>query len=320
MSKDKIGVWLKATEDLGEDVNIKFGHIQDSTQQEKPQWQLLSHKEFDGIGGLIYLLHQSGYPEKIQIPLLRQDDRPNFLKKLVALYHALRSPLPATPLISSNAATPVTNPNNLITWKIFSHEETLQIQQTAAAMDISLNTFLLYHLNQAVLAFFESPSNQVSWRIPVNLRGAVRPIAPTANQWGFIQVIYEKTTTPQELQHLIKDALQHHGHWGTWLLCNLLGSLSAQFLQNAIKKDIEKGFFLTGVFSNLGDWSQSNQNPHEAWVIGVPVTKCVPVGGVALIWAEKLALTLQLHHSLCQDTQILAAMMADWINHLLKKE
>lgn len=319
MQKDKIGRWIEATEKLDEQINIGYAHIKHCTNHQSPQWLLLSHKQFDGIGGLIYLLRDKSYFNQLVIPRLREEDRPCVFKKVAALIRTLYTPIPHTPLINLRKTKDEKDICHLhpIAFKIFSIEETIKIKKAAKKADVSLNTFLLYHLNQSVLDFFASQMDKVSWRIPVNMRGAVHILSETANAWGFIQIIYEKNISMKQLQLLIKEHLEKHEHWGFWLLCNILGSLSPDFILNATKNDIKKGFFLTGVFSNLGDWSHPIQDPDEAWLVSVPVIKYVPVGSVALIWAQKLSLTIQVHSSLTKDPHLVESMMECWKNKLL---
>src|SRR5882724_7555357 len=57
-STDIIGEWFIAAEELGEYIGIRFGHIAPGTEQ--PEWTFLSHRDFDGIGGLARLLRQGG--------------------------------------------------------------------------------------------------------------------------------------------------------------------------------------------------------------------------------------------------------------------
>lgn len=313
---DRIGRFLSVNEQLGESIDIPFGYIKDFNNLAKIEWFVLSHKEVDGIGGLITILNRLNRPNAFIIPTLNKMDRPKFFVKLKAFLKVLKTPLPSTPIkkLCTNVCQQLKQENALV-FHVFSKEATKKITERAKLKNISLNTFLLYCLNKAIARFFAA-SEIVSWRLPVNMRGAVKAASITENQWSFIQIIFKKNISPNELHNLIKNHLIQKEHWGYWWLGNVLGSLSARFVLQAAKKDITNGFFLTGVFSNLGELASTSSFPLEAFIAAAPVVKTVPISGNTLIWAQKLSITLQLHPSICDDKKIADAILETWINYL----
>jgi hypothetical protein len=305
MKTDWVAEVFSAMRDCGEDISIVYGHI----KRGQPQWLELQHDEFDGIGGLACLLRHHGHRVG-RLPELK-NDRLSFAR-------GVRGVLSVLPEIKSRprqwrrfdaarkaGMRPV---SERVAWHLFGARETQAIVQAAKAAGVSVNTFLLYHLDAAARELTPASAAR-RWMLPINLRGAVTRPREGPPHMAFLGVDLDDGAAPAQVQARI-DALREKAyHWGVWILLQAGRLMGKQGMRRDIAKRERQQHGWTGIFSNLGAW---NIDGADSWLFCPAISRVYPIGAGCITMNGCMALTLQLHDVLCADLDTANALLTAW--------
>lgn len=315
---DRLGEWFAGMEEsTGE--NFEFSLVRCRGRDAPPEWFFMEHDAHDGIGGLAHILRKEG--SDLVVPQLRGTDRPSWFPMTIAAIRCLFRRYPKIlqwkkvdrgwkPHGSREERRP-----KAVAWSLFSREETQRLHQIAKSQGVSLNSWLLWGLKEAILPHLVPNTGKVEMLLPVNMRGGVDAERDTGSLASTIDVFFPPDTSAVQIHALIREQFKRRAHWGVWQLAAMLMSLGTKIIPYIVK--MESQVYKHGSFTNLTDlWSVEAKNggaDNEEWWIGMnPVFRTRPVGTCVLTWCGRLSLSLQLHQSLSRDPEEAAAWMAAW--------
>jgi len=318
MKIDWVAEMFRALRDCGEDISIVYGQDDGSSAHAEPRWFELQHDQYDGLSGLRELLRQQGlHVEKL--PELRGDPF-TFFRGLRGFF----SILSAVKIRRQQWKTEFDwlrkvsflPPNQRVAWRIFTEEQTRKIVAAAKAAGVTVNTYLLSHLDTAVAAELIPPGASRRWMIPVNLRGAVikeSELPPHMSFWG---ADLEAKVSAGQIQASINRHKESGSHWGMWVMLQIGKLLGTEGMRKDIRKREKQGHGATGMFSNLGVWNIPGAGP---WFFCPAITRVYPIGAGCITMNGRMALTMQLHDALCRDFQTSQALLAAWSQACLQE-
>lgn len=311
MKTDWVAEMFRALQDCGEDISIVFGEKQAGSGQAEPRWVALPHDRYDGISGLAALLRNRGAGVE-KLPQLR-DDRFTFLRGLRGFMAAI----PAMKLRRQQWKSPFYWTREVefrpfgqrVAWHLFTAEQTARIVDSARAAGVTVNTWLLFHLDAAVAAELTGEAASRRWMVPVNLRGAVIRHAVSPPHMSFLGVDVEPGGSLRQL-HAGVDRLRQRGfHWGMWIMLHMGKLLGAEGMRRDIRKRERQQHGTTGMFSNLGAWHVPGASH---WIFCPAVTRVYPVGAGCITLNGRMALSLQLHDALGRTLHTSKALLQAW--------
>ena len=307
------GNWFRAAEATGDDMGIRYGRGEFGSDE--IEWSWIPHADCDGIGGFARLLRRHG----------------SELSRLPATSHPTRSIFgPLWKLWRNTGTTPDcagrndwnlqqetrTNRPTAVAWKVFSEATTTRIRQHCRSHALSVNSYLLKHLDQAVRPSIHKPEARIPWMIPVNLRGSVRHADDTANHVSYVTPRIHATDTASTIHHQIHQRLKHGEHRANYLLMIGLGKvLSLESMIQLIHRDRQKPAGNIGAFSNLGNWqSGTSVDRRHFWLFCPPVAQGQLLGAGCVTYQGRLSLTLQTQASLPAKPALAKQWMQRWSN------
>jgi hypothetical protein len=309
MKTDWIAELFRAMRENGEDVSIVYGYKRGADAE--PQWFELPHDEFDGVSGLAKLLRAEG---------LRAHRLPAFQGEPLTFSRALRGLFAVMPTLQIrqrqwrqfDAARPVSfRPvSERLAWHVFDEEQTAQIGRAAKAAGVTVNTYLLFHLDAAVVsAQLTKPASSRRWMIPVNLRGAVTRPTKDAPCIAFHGADLADGGSPSELQTQIARLKARNCHWGVWAALHAGNVIGAQGMRWDLRNREKKNHGWTGLFSNLGAWEIPGSG---SWIFCPAIWRAHPIGAGCITMNGRMALTLQLHDAFGLDLRTAYAVLDAW--------
>jgi hypothetical protein len=310
MKTDWVAEVFAAMRDCGEDISIVYGYADEATDKGRPQWFELQHTEFDGIGGLACLLRHHGHPIA-HLPELK-NDRPTLARRVrgvLAVLPEIKSRQRQWLRFDAQRKAGMRPVNARVAWHFFSVRETQSIVQAAKVAGVSVNTFLLHHLDAAIKGPLTPPSTARRWMLPINLRGAVTREHERVPHMAFLGVDLDDATSVTQAQARI-DALRAKAyHWGVWVLMQAGRLMGKDGMRRDIAKREKEQHGWTGIFSNLGVWNVEGAN---SWLFCPAISRVYPVGAGCITMNGRMGLTLQLHDVLCQDLDTSNALLTAW--------
>lgn len=310
MKTDWVAAVFSTMRDCGEDISIVYGHRQEPGPDAEPRWFEQPHDRFDGMSGLASLLRAQGF-DVGKLPVLRSD-RFTFWRSMRGFFAFL----PALKIQKRrwqqfDGARPVSfRPvEERTAWQLLTQEQTRTIIEAAKSAGVTVNTYLLFHLDAAVSARLTQPSSERRWMIPVNLRGAVTRHAEDAPHMSFLAVDMDRDESVGQIQAQI-DALKARAyHWGAWVALHAGNVIGAQGMRRDVVMREKKEHGWTGIFSNLGVWEVPGSG---SWIFCPAVWRAQPVGAGCLTMNGRMALTLQLHDGFGVDLRTAYAVLDSW--------
>jgi hypothetical protein len=307
--------WFVAGEQTGEFIGIRYGHLRPGVTE--PRWIYYSHKEFDGIGAFAEILRRGG----VELPTLPQIKYyPAYSAVMAALKHwpryaAPRHPLKWVPLERDASASQTGQPPRAFAWHVFDEPTTYRIRQDAREMGITVNTFLLDSLTQAMRPFFEDRSAPMPWMIPVNMRGGVRQYRDTDNHTSYVTVRVRAGDPPREIHRRILKNLSRGEHWGNWHAFKTAHCLPHAVRVRVFPKAISQ--WNVGGFSNLGEWDAEQRITHPdlagAWVFSPTTLRTQLVGAGCITFQGRLSLMIQTHPELTTSVTTVQTWVKNWV-------
>lgn len=312
-ARDLLGEWFSALEKNGECTSFRLGRCLPSSSE--PEWFVLPHARYDGIGGLAHVL-RSYFRTEIELPRT-QEAPPSTLRSLIAAVYWLFRKRPAPMQWKTRgleAPSESYSAPSAFAWHLFSVARTEALRASARARASSLNAWLLWGLTRAIAPWLASARGSIEWIVPVNLRGAVALPRDTANSASTLDVCFPITATPEQIHAELQKELRRGAHWGAWRLVSWLRYLGPKALQAIVRHELQVRKH--GSFSNLGRLEPRQGtapfDDGEWWMAFNPVFRSRPIGAACLTWRGRLALTLQMHPALSRDPRDARELLGRW--------
>lgn len=305
---DRAGRWFAALRAEGESVDIRYGFIPDGSAT--PSWTFLPHDRFDGMGGLLHLLRDAGVD--VTPPVTRRRPPAPVLRSFRAFLGQRRRRPARWDMFDDDwrPRQPSRSRPVAVAWTILSESATSEVLRRADTCGVSLNSWLLWCLHQAIRDELDSDRGS-AWMVPVNMRGAVRLRRDTANHLGFLIVPVRDDDRPRDVHQRVRHDLRRGIDVGSWYALAAGRSAGTRLLQDALAAGARRWRAL-GTVSNLGAWHLPQTVPSGAWLFCPPATRFQPLALGAVITGGRLALTMQSHPALNDE----AAIVERWLRAL----
>lgn len=308
--------WFRASEAMGDFMGIRYGRLTGGVGDaaKNVEWHFVSHCECDGIGGFARLLRERGavIPE---LPVTTSPCR----RVMGPLWRLVRGSgvkggcARRADWRPSAAEGARSGPSAAVAWHVFTEAETAAIRARCREPGVTVNSFLLKHLDEAVRPEVRRPDLRVTWMVPVNLRGDVRHADDTANHVSCVEVKIAPDDRAMEIQQQIRRSLERGEHRANQILLGI-----GRFLGHAAKvkfltMDRARPAGTIGAFSNLGVWDAEKKIATEdVWVFCPPVVKGQLLGAGCVTFQNRLGLAIQGHGSLSGTPGIAGLWMGRW--------
>lgn len=310
MKTDWVAEVFSAMRDRGEDISIVFGSASTPANDARLHWYELQHDQFDGIGGLAYLLRDQGR-EVQQLPTLA-GDRLSFgrgLRGLLGILPELKSRRRQWLRFDAARRAAFMPVPDRVAWHFLTVDETARIARAAKEQGVSVNTYLLFHLDAVVKERFVPPSAGRRWMVPINLRGAVKRDPERVPHMAFLGVDIDRDAGAAQVQDRIDRLRRQAYHWGVWIMLHAGRLMGKEGMRRDIDKREREEHGWTGIFSNLGDWKVPGAGN---WIFCPAISRVYPVGAGCITMNGHMALSVQLHDVLCADLQAAYAVLHAW--------
>lgn len=305
-AKDSVRIWFETLSSMGEDMDIL---LRCDVGQGMKDYRF-HHGRFDAIGG--FLTHVANVENPKTTLTLRGKGAAPYKYLIGFLIYLLRIPFYAAAFKKKNKNWRAGKKKYLRETHFFSHEETSLLIEKARSHNVSVNTYILYHLNKSMQDLLVNKGKDI-WLIPVNLRVNTKDNL-SQNEVGFVDAVINKELSLNELQTQLKKRLKRNEHLGG-VVGVALGVITGEFL---LKKLVWLNKYLqvrTGVFTNLGEWEAQGCD-HFKLSGFPPVLETQPIGASAITWCGKMTLSIQAHPILELNEKELSNIKNKWINSL----
>lgn len=316
---DPIKPWFDAMEEMGEYIGIRFGRIPPGRID--PEWIFLKHTEVDGIGGLADMLRKKG----VSLPHLPQNKYPSdpswsWFLKTIPKYMKPRRRLKWRPVDQGPAVDATKVPPPAVAWHAFDEDATTRIRRTCRKAGVTVNSFLLKHLNKSIRPYLQDESAVIPWMIPVNLRGKVVRESDISNYSSYVGVNVRPYETVADVHRAIYASLASGEHWANWYAYSVARYSSPGVKKYLLRTDRAMSQWFLGGFSNLGDWDSektiTQKDAIGTWLFSPPVLRCQWVGAGCITFQNCLSLTIQAHPDLTTNPAVATAWMTSWVKEI----
>jgi hypothetical protein len=174
---------------------------------------------------------------------------------------------------------------------------------------VSLTSYLPYHFSSLFAEIFLSSPQILKWMIPTRHAASKIQLSTSMNA-AYLGLHLDLTKSIHTLHSQLRDRLASGEHHGTNFLAKTTARWGQRFIRQLTKLDLQRknpSWFAS--FSNLGKLEKTPSSNENSDILFLhPVRFHRPLGLIALIWNDRLTVTLQIHHSLdCDTEQILKA-------------
>ena len=256
MKIDPAGIWFEAFKALGEPSDILFDfRIEDANISIKHSYP---HAKGDATAAMSEISKQYGYNlqkvgEKSKPPAITTKE---YFKQIRLFnYYARPRWQKLWPFNFAKASKTETQ----YTYFVIYEDELEKLK--ASLQNISLNTHLLYSLNQATREFLKPIRKDLTWIVPVNFRRELDLAvnAPGNQAANFTCKISNET--PDQLQKKISYLLKSKRHWGVWFWMNIARWMPFFMVKFSTWLRLHPNYN-AGIFTNLGEWKSSTEFSH----------------------------------------------------------
>jgi hypothetical protein len=309
--------WFKATEGLGDDIDILYGRIHRDSQE--VEWLRVSHCECDGIGGFARLLR-----ERVnEIGPLPQTNSPcrGILGPIWNLWRNRKRPTDCADRRNWVPEGPLTTGAlNTLAWHVFAEEETASLRDTCRRQQVTVNSLLLKHLDASVRPELGMPTASIPWMIPVNLRGDVRYPDDTANHVSSVDLLVSPEDSAFSIHQKILHQLDQGEHRANFLLMELGGCVARRLKMRYLLRDRAQPRGNIGAFSNLGSWDPENRiGSGETWLFCPPVVQGQRLSAGCLTFQNRLSLVMQSRPYASAPPDLISLWMERWVGRILSE-
>lgn len=310
MKYDPTGIWFEAFKALGEPSDILFSFkIADENKSIK---HLYSHSRGDATAAMSELAEVYG----LSLKKVSEKNVPaavsffNYLKQILLFnYHARPRRQKLWPF--SIAKTAMTETPYV--YFVINKDELSSLKERLKLQNISLNTYLLFTLNQATRSYLKPIRKDLTWIIPVNFRSelGLPPDAPGNQAANFTCVIQNEN--PQQLQNKISYLLKSKRHWGVWFWQNAARGIPFFLVKHVTKARLHPNYN-AGVFTNLGVWQSPTEFSHFTFFANPIMSH--PIVGSSLELNGQLTLGLRIYPTFPLSQQQLQDYLQAWKNSI----
>lgn len=293
-------------------MGIRYGRVPEGRGE--VEWHFVSHIECDGIGGFVRLLRERGV-ETGKLPETKHRCR-LVLVPLLRLWRECRRQgecaVRGDWLVPDQGAAGI---SEAVAWHLFTEEETREMVARCRERGVTVNSFLLKHLDQAVRPQVIRPEATLPWIVPVNLRRNIRQADDTANHVSGFEVRIASDDTVDAIQSQILRRLKRGEHRANQVLIMLGGFMSHAQKVKFLRNDRIQESGNIGSFSNLGVWNGGrNKAPGDGWLFCPPVVTGQLLGAGCVTFQGRLGLTVQGSPSLSSTPEVAKEWMERWLD------
>ena len=284
MTKNIASSWFLASEATGDFMGIRYGRVPHGS--DTVEWHFVSHCDCDGIGGFARLLRERG-TELDELPRTQTSSRGNI------------GPL----------------------WRLW--RRSCEVNESANRTDwgqlgsqrVTVNSFLLKQLDQAVRPDIRRPHLKIPWMIPVNLRGDINYDDDTENHVSCVEVRIDAEDAAESVHKQILHRLKRGEHRANYLILKLGRLISHKAKIKYLNKDRSKeANGNIGAFSNLGVWDPEKKiQTDDSWLFCPPVVSGQLLGAGCVTFQNRLGLVIQGNPRLCFPPDIASDWMTRWV-------
>ncbi len=294
---------------------IRFGRVKPGGSE--VEWVSIPHSDFDGIGGFGHLLRKKGV-EMNNLPTNPHLQKPSWLPffrslpKVLGPRHRLKwRTLPKVEFLGNESL-----PDPVLSWHIFTAEETFCLREMARRKGVTLNSFLMKHLDGVLRQDQVDEGAAVPWMVPVNLRGPLKREIDTENHSSYVSVKVDPDETVEDLHREIFNRLERGEHWANWKAYSATRFVPPGMKRALIRRDRAMAEWNLGLFTNLGVWDPEGEITHEdlvgSWMVAATVLRCQMVGAGLMTFQGRLSLTIQAHPDLTTSQEVVHRWMDCW--------
>jgi hypothetical protein len=293
-------------------MGIRYGRVPEGSGE--VEWHFVSHIECDGIGGFARLLRERGV-ETGKLPETKHRCR-LVLVPLLRLWRESRRQgecaVRGDWLVPDQGAAGI---SEAVAWHLFTEEETREMVARCRERGVTVNSFLLKHLDQAVRPQVIRPEATLPWIVPVNLRRNIRQSDDTANHVSGVEVRIASDDTVDAIQSQILRRLKRGEHRANQLLIMIGGILSHADKVSYLRKDRVKPTGNIGAFSNLGVWDVGAfPGSGDGWLFCPHVVTGQLLGAGCVTFRGRLGLTVQGCPALSSTPEVAKEWMGRWVD------
>jgi hypothetical protein len=295
-------------------MGIRYGRV--TEQSEEVEWHFVSHCDCDGIGGFARLLRERG----AMIPELPKTRHPfgGLIGSLWQLWRARREDKGCADRTDwENPTSLCTSVSKAVAWHLFSEAETDTIRERCRRDKVTINSFLLKHLDQAIRPEIRRPDLKIPWMIPVNLRGDINHTDDTENHVSCIFAQVGPFDSTKEIQGDVLRRLGRGEHRANFFYLGLGRFLGHRTKVKLLTKDRSRAVGNIGAFSNLGIWDpEKNILTDDSWLFCPPVVTGQLLGAGCVTFQNRLSLAIQGHYGLSTSPEIATDWMKRWVKEV----
>jgi hypothetical protein len=315
----QVRVWFNTLESLGEFVGIRFGRV--CRLNGKVHWFYLSHKDFDGIGGLAHLLRERG----AELPHLPKITHPydeswlHFFRFLPTLL-ASRKVLAWNSLKQGREIETTLQPAPAVAYHVFDEAKTTRIRRSSRIAEVTVNSLLMKYLDRAVRPALADPASAIPWMVPVNLRGKVAQGEDTGNHSSYVGIQILAADSAKQVHQRIYGALRKGQHMAAWKGFTATRLTNPEIKMRMIETSRATSQWSVGAFSNLGVWDPEKEiTAHEClgdWLFAPPCLRFQMIGAGCITFRGRMTLTLQIHPELTTSPQVANEWLRSWVREI----
>lgn len=287
-------------------MGIRYGRVPNG--KEEVEWHFVSHIECDGIGGFARILRERGI-ELEKLPDTKHPCR-GVIAPLLKLWRDSRKAMKCAVRADWIGLGGGTRIPAAAAWHLFTADETLEMLNLCRASGVTVNSFLLKHLDHAIRPGIAQPKARIRWLVPVNLRGDIRFDDDTANHVSCVETCIAPDDSAETIQADILHRLKRGEHRANHLLFMTGGLLSHEAKVDLLGKERAKRKGNIGSFSNLGVWNVSGASD-DGWVFCPPVVAGQLLGAGCVTFQGRLGLAIQGHSS---APAVVEGWMTRWLD------
>jgi len=306
--------WFLASEATGDFMGIRYGRLPQGSQE--VDWSFVSHCDCDGIGGFARILRKRG-AELQKLPEAKNRCR-GVIGPLWRLWRDSRENKQCADRRDWElSGSPGAKASGAVAWHLFTEEQTKDIREKCRREQVTVNSLLLKHLDQAIRPETLRPHLKIPWMVPVNLRGDIMHADDTENHVSCVDVFIAPDDSAEAIQQQILRRLERGEHRANHLLLELGRLLSHGAKKKFLTNDRSKPAGNIGAFSNLGVWdSEVLIETDDSWLFCPPVVRGQLLGAGCVTFQNRLSLAIQGHPGLFLSPDIASGWMKRWVEQL----
>lgn len=286
---------------LGFDESILFQNI-DSTGKENNY--SLSHVNFDGISGLIYLLKQTKIEQfELDVSATRSKTKKvNFFGKAVLITKYLFKDVMPRPR-NIHKAFKKQSIAETVRFYYFNRDELNYLTEEAQKNEVNLNTYLLKKINDLITPHTSQNNKTNLWMLPVSLYQTINWSTDWDSNSSFVEVEIERDQQFKDVHYTISKKISTQEFLAPKIIEGLL-SLLPDFISIFLIKEHLKKSKRIGCFSNLGRWNVPGLDQNSKWGFSAPLSDNQPFSCSVVTINHQLCLSIRVYDCLGLDPMI----------------